>query len=125
MNDTDGVIEELLREDELKIPVNDKRRLNADGERVADDAPEAEKGPQKSRAEIELEAKLAAEIERREAAEAKLVGVPAKFDEAKANLEKETAEMRARMMKTLEARSKTGTHSFLTKLRPDLDNPHL
>ena len=34
---------------------------------------------------------------RREAAEAKLVGVQAKFEEAKANLERETAEMRERL----------------------------
>ena len=50
--------------------------------------------PVKSAREIELEAKLKAETERREAAEAKLVGVQAKFDEAKADLERETAEMR-------------------------------
>ena len=58
--------------------------------------------------EVELEAKLKAETDRREAAEAKLVGVQAKFEEAKADLEKETADMRARLMKTLEDRAKQG-----------------
>ena len=57
-----------------KIPVNDKRRFNAEGERVADDEPiKAE--PVASAAEMALEAKLKAETERREAAESKLVGV--------------------------------------------------
>jgi molecular chaperone GrpE len=63
--------------------------------------------------------------ERREAAEAKLVGVQAKFDEAKNNLERETAEMRARLMKTLEDRAKQGQFTFLTTLLPVLDNLNL
>jgi len=60
-----------------------------------------------------------------EAAEAKLVGVQAKFDEAKSNLEKETADMRARLMKTLEDRSKQGQFNFLITLLPVLDNLNL
>jgi molecular chaperone GrpE len=125
MNETDGLIEELLGDDDLKIPINDKRRFNADGERVADDPPATEKGPVKSAAEIALEAKLKAETERREAAESKLVGVQAKFEEAKANLEKETADMRARLMKTLEDRAKQSQFNFLTTLLPVLDNLNL
>ena len=124
MNETDGLLEELLGDDELKIPINDKRRFNAEGERVADDPPD-EKGPAKSAAEIALEAKLKAETERREAAESKLVGVQAKFEEAKATLEKETADMRARLMRTLEDRSKQGQFNFLTTLLPVLDNLNL
>lgn len=123
-NDTDGLIEELLGDDEVKIPFSDKRRFNADGERVSDDAP-ASKEPAKSAAEIALEEKLKAETERREAAEAKLVGVQAKFEEAKATLEKETADMRARLMKTLEDRSKQAQFNFLTTLLPVLDNLNL
>ncbi len=124
MNDTDSLLDEILGEDEVKIPFNDKRRFNAEGERVADDPP-AEKGPVKSAAEVALEAKLKAETERREAAESKLIGVQAKFDEAKASLEKETADMRSRMMKTLEDRSRQGQFSFLTTLLPVLDNLNL
>ena len=124
MNDTDGLLEELLGDDEVKIPVNDKRRLNAEGERIADDPP-AERGPAKSAAEVALEAKLKAETERREAAESKLVSVQAKFEEAKANLERETADMRARLMKTLEDRSKQAQFNFLTTLLPVLDNLNL
>ena len=92
-------------EEQFKIPVTDKRRVTEDGlrEDVTEDAP---KQSQKSALENELESKLKAEIERREAAEAKLVGVQSKFEEAKSNLEKETAEMRSRLMKTLEDRAK-------------------
>ena len=109
----------------VKIPVNDKRRVTEDGirEGVIDDPLDA--APAKSYRETELESKLKAEIERREAAEAKLVGVQTKFEEAKSNLEKETAEMRTRLMKTLEDRSKQAQFNFLTTLLPVLDNLNL
>ncbi|HLA96252.1 MAG TPA: nucleotide exchange factor GrpE, partial [Pyrinomonadaceae bacterium] len=81
--------------------------------------------PSKSPREIELEADLKTETERREAAESKLIGVQAKFEEAKANLEKETSDMRARLMKSLEERSKQGQFNFLTTLLPVLDNLNL
>lgn len=105
------------------IPVNDKRRFNADGERVADDPPIQE--PVRSATEIALEAALRIETERREAAETKLGSVQVKFEEAKANLEKETAEMRTRLMKTLEDRGKQAQFNFLTTLLPVLDNLNL
>ena len=106
-----------------KIPVNDKRRFNADGEYVAEE--ELPKVPVKPASEIALEIKLKAETERREAAETKLVGVQAKFEEAKANLERETAEMRERLKKTLEDRAKQDQFNFLTTLLPVLDNLNL
>ena len=102
------------------IPVFDKRRFNGEGERVADDPTSPE--PQPTAKEIALEAQLKAETERREAAEAKLIGVQAKFDEAKSGLEKETAEMRERLRKTLEDKAKQGQFDFLTTLLPVLDN---
>lgn len=108
---------------EEKVPVNDKRRFNADGEKVIEDEKPAE--PVKSAYETALENKLMAETTRREAAESKLVGVQAKFEEAKANLEKETSEMRARLMKTLEDRGKQAQFNFLTTLLPVLDNLNL
>ena len=123
MNEKEVVIDENAETGEEKIPVNDKRRFNADGERVADDPAPAE--PVISAREIVLEASLKAETERREAAETKLVGVQAKFEEAKANLERETAEMRARLMKTLEDRGKQAQFNFLTTLLPVLDNLNL
>ncbi len=95
------------------IPVNDKRRFNERGERIADDPPQAE--PAKSAKETALEAQRAAERERREAAEAKLVGVQAKCEEAR-------AEMRTRLKKTLEDRARQDQLNFLTTLLPVLDN---
>lgn len=106
-----------------KIPVKDKRRFNADGEYIAEEEPAKE--PVKPASELALEAKLKAEIERREAAEAKLVGVQAKFEEAKMSLERETAEMRERLKKTLEAKASQEQFNFLTTLLPVLDNLNL
>lgn len=115
--------QEFDESETAKIPVNDKRRFNTDGDRVAED--ETPKEPVKSALEIVLEATLKAEIARREAAESKLGSVQVKFEEAKANLERETAEMRARLMKTLEDRGKQAQFNFLTTLLPVLDNLNL
>jgi molecular chaperone GrpE len=105
----------------VEIPVTDRRRVTEDGIREGVES-RASAPPPASPRESELEAKLKAEIDRREAAEAKLVGVQSKFEEAKSNLEKETAEMRSRLMKTLEDRAKQGQFGFLTTLLPVLDN---
>ncbi len=123
MKQNDVAMDGIDETGETTIPVNDKRRFNENGERIADDDPPKE--PVRSASEIALEAKLKTETERREAAEAKLVGVQAKFEEAKANLEKETADMRARLMKTLEDRGKQAQFNFLTTLLPVLDNLNL
>jgi molecular chaperone GrpE len=123
MNKKKVEIDEMPETDEGTIPVNDKRRFNSDGERIVED--EAPKEPVKSAKEFALETSLKAEIERREAAESKLVGVQVKFEEAKANLERETSEMRARLMKTLEDRGKQAQFDFLTTLLPVLDNLNL
>lgn len=118
--ETEEMPEEILEENEDKIPVNDKRKFSADGERLnkeADPPP-----PVKSMRETELENRLREETARREAAETKLVGVQAKFEEVKAEMERETQEMRERMRKSLEDRAKQGQFSFLTTLLPVLDN---
>lgn len=81
--------------------------------------------PVKSARETELETKLKEETTRREAAESKLVGVQAKFEELKTQMERETQEMRVRMQKTLEDRAKQGQFNFLTTLLPVLDNLNL
>jgi molecular chaperone GrpE len=125
MSETDELFDEMLGDEEVKIPVNDKRRFGRHGERAAGDAEPESKEPKHSPRELELEAKLKEETTRREAAESKLVGVQAKFEEAKATLEKETADMRARLMKTLEDRSKQSQLSFLSTLLPVLDNLNL
>lgn len=121
MNEKEVEIEEFDDLDGEKIPVFDKRRFNADGGTRDEGSTE----PVKSSKEIALEAALKAELERREAAESKLIGVQAKFEEAKANLERETAEMRTRLMKTLEDRGKQAQFNFLTTLLPVLDNLNL
>lgn len=120
MKQKEAELEEPLEEG---IPVFDKRRFNGEGERVADD-PKADE-PVKSAREIALEAQLKTETERREAAEAKLVGVQKKFDDAKSGLEKETSEMRERLKKTLEDKAKQGQFDFLATLLPVLDNLNL
>ena len=123
MNEKTTDIDEFDDMDDVTIPVTDKRRFNTDGERIADD--EATNEPVKSAKEIALEANLKTESERREAAETKLGSVQVKFEEAKANLEKETAEMRSRLMKTLEDRGLQAQFNFLTTLLPVLDNLNL
>ena len=125
MTENDPLVDEFLEDESLKIPVNDKRRFNEKGERVVDDPLPPKTEPAKPPGEIELEDKLKAEIERREAAEAKLVGVQVRFEEAKAGLEKETAEMRERLKKTLEGKAKQDQFNFLTTLLPVLDNLNL
>jgi len=105
-----------------EIPVADKRRFNGEGERIKDDPKAANV---KSPEVIQLETDLKNERIRREAAEAKLVGVQTKFDEVKSQMERETQEMRQRLMKTLEERAKQGQFNFLTTLLPVLDNLNL
>jgi molecular chaperone GrpE len=122
MSEKDILDEILGDDDEMKIPANDKRRFNSDGERIADDPEPVKAEAVKPQRERELEEKLKAETERREAAESKLVGVQAKFEEAKAGLEKDTAEMRDRLKKTLESRAKQDQFNFLGTLLPVLDN---
>lgn len=124
MTEKDPINEEMIEEnEEEKIPVYDKRKFNAQGERVEGSEPKS--APVKSSREIELESLLKAETERREAAESKLVGVQAKFEELKSDMERETQEMRERMRKTLEDRAKQGQFAFLTSLLPVLDNLNL
>jgi molecular chaperone GrpE len=110
---------------EQTIPFNDKRRFDENGERFAEEERTKNVEPAMSPKELALESSLKTETDRRVAAEAKLVGVQAKFEEAKAELERETAEMRTRLMKTLEDRSKQAQISFLTTLLPVLDNLNL
>ena len=114
MNEKDFNNEEIL--DEI---------LEENEEAEADFEPETPKQQVKSMRETELENKLKEETARREAAEAKLVGVQAKFEEVKTQMERETQEMRGRMQKTLEDRAKQGQFSFLTTLLPVLDNLNL
>ena len=114
-----------IEEQTDELPVNDKRRFNTEGERVRVEVKDETENPKqnvKSQRETELENRLKEETMRREAAEAKLIGVQAKFEEVKTEMERETQEMRSRMQKTLEDRAKQGQFNFLTALLPVLDN---
>ncbi|MDQ4121311.1 MAG: nucleotide exchange factor GrpE [Acidobacteriota bacterium] len=120
---------EEMRDEEMteEIPFTDKRRININenGETSPQQGETQPKTDTKSAEVIRLENELKDERNRREAAEAKLVGVQSKFEEVKNNLEKETADMRERMRKTLEQRAMQGQFNFLTTLLPVLDNLHL
>lgn len=123
---TDLNDEEIFDAEAADFEVKDKRRFNEDGERinveVKDENPtERVKSPEVVRLEEELKTIRT----RCEVAETKLIDVQKRFDEAKSNLEKETAEMRQRLMKTLEQRAKQGQFNFLTTLLPVLDNLNL
>lgn len=123
MNEQETNNEEIFEETNAEeIPFADKRRFSGEGESVTDNPKAANV---KSPEVIRLESDLKNERIRREAAEAKLVGVQTKFDEVKAQMERETAEMRQRLMKTLEERAKQGQFNFLTTLLPVLDNLNL
>ncbi|CAN5560120.1 hypothetical protein BH10ACI1_BH10ACI1_30080 [soil metagenome] len=117
----EDILEEILKEDEREIPTDSKQ---TDDKKIIFGE---KKTPEtvKSVREIELENKLREETARREAAEAKLIGVQTKFDELKTQMERETQEMRSRMQKTLEDRAKQGQFNFLTMLLPVLDNLNL
>jgi molecular chaperone GrpE len=120
MNEQDFNDEEMTEENTEEIPFTDKRRFDGEGEKVKDDNTTA-KSPEVTKLENELKD----ERVRRESAEAKLVGVQQKFDELKTQMERETQEMRQRLMKTLEDRAKQGQFNFLITLLPVLDNLNL
>ncbi|CAN5154554.1 hypothetical protein BH20ACI1_BH20ACI1_25070 [soil metagenome] len=121
-NEQDFNNEEIIEGEAEETFVNDKRRFNEAGERTNAEP----KGEKVVSAEvIKLQNELKDERIRRESAEAKLVGVQQKFDEIKTQMERETQEMRQRLMKTLEERAKQGQFNFLTTLLPVLDNLNL
>jgi molecular chaperone GrpE len=115
---------DFLEENEEEIPFKNKRRFDSEGE-LHRHAEEETKEPSKSALETDLENKLKEERTRREAAEGKLIGVQAKFEEIKKDMERETQEMRGRMQKALEDRAKQAQFNFLTTLLPVLDNLNL
>ncbi len=126
-------------ENEEGIPVTDKRRFTDDGVRIdleendeadADMPPidiETAAGTEKAKTpEVKrLEEDLIALNARCEAAETKLIEVQKRFEEERENLEKETAERRERMMKSLEQKADSGRFNFLNSLLPVLDNLNL
>lgn len=122
MNEQDFNNEEIIEDEAENYTVKDKRRFNEDGELINEDFKEEPKTSVKSPEVIRLENELNASRARCEVAETKLVDVQKRFEEVKNNLERETAEMRARLTKTLEQRAQQGQFNFLTTLLPVLDN---
>ena len=121
MNEQDFNNDDEINKESVTDEFSGEDFVDMEGETI-NSAAEQSQQKVKSMRETELENKLKQETQRREAAEAKLVGVQAKFEEVKNGLERETAEMRQRLMKTLEDRAKQGQFSFLTTLLPVLDN---
>lgn len=121
MNEQDFNEEEMTEENAGEIPFDGKSSFDEPEEATAKNGASKSKLPEV----LHLESELKNERERRESAETKLVGVQKKFDEIKAQMERETQEMRARLMKTLEDRAKQGQFNFLTTLLPVLDNLNL
>lgn len=113
--------------EEEGIPVNDRRKFTDDGElREAAEGAATQLAPDPASPIIlKLEEELKSERERREAAEGKLVGVQAKFDEMRVELEKESAEFRQRIQKNNEQRMQQEKADFLASLLPILDNLNL
>ncbi len=125
MNEQDLDNEEIIEGEAEDFTVKDKRRFNEDGELIDVDVKDDPKEKVKSPEVVRLENELNTVKTRCEAAETKLVDVQKRFDEAKNNLERETAEMRTRLTKTLEQRAQQGQFNFLTTLLPVLDNLNL
>lgn len=117
--------EEIIEGETEEISFTDKQHFDSEGEKTKADAEGEIAENFRSPEVILLENELKEVRARCEVAETKLVDVQKRFDEAKNNLEKETAEMRQRLMKTLEQRAKQGQFNFLTTLLPVLDNLNL
>ena len=125
MNEQDINEEEIIEGETEEIPFADKSHFDSEGTIKTAEAEGEIVENFRSPEVILLENELKEARNRYETAETKLVDVQRRFDEAKNNLEKETAEMRQRLMKTLEQRAKQGQFNFLTTLLPVLDNLNL
>lgn len=129
--ENDILEEELIDGETEEIRFEDKRRFDDNGERVevkvnnGESESEIDAEPPKSPEVIRLENELGIITDRCMAAELKLQEVQKRFEEAKASLESETAEMRDRMRKSLEQQADQSRVSFLTSLLPVLDNLNL
>lgn len=112
-----------MEAEELKV--SDKTKTNSNDDFTDADEIISDRATAKSPEMTALEAEYKTERERREAAERKLVEVQARFEAVKNALEKETAEMRERMRKSLEERAKQNQTDFLNRLLPVFDNLNL
>lgn len=102
-----------------KIRVNDRRRFNLDSDEPASAASEEttqQQGPSLKPSYVEeLEA-------RARAAEQKAADVQARFEQVRAELKRETDELRQRLARNAEERAARDKAQFLSSLLPVMDN---
>ena len=96
-----------------EIRVTDKRRINVDGSGRSETG---DSGPS-------LKPSYVQELEKRtQAAEGKLVEVQARFDQLRAQLQRETDEVRQRLNRAADERAEREKISFISSLLPVADN---
>jgi molecular chaperone GrpE len=99
-----------------KIRVNDRRRFNLDSDETHAPEESTQQGPSLKPSYVEeLEA-------RARAAEQKAADVQARFEQVRADLKRETDELRQRLARNAEERSAREKAQFLSSLLPVVDN---
>jgi molecular chaperone GrpE len=100
-----------------RVRVNDRRRINIDGEAPAGGEPEAAGDPPS------LKPSYVEELEARtRAAEQKAADAQSRFEQVRAELRRETDELRQRLTRTSEERVAREKASFIASLLPVIDN---
>jgi molecular chaperone GrpE len=100
-----------------RVRVNDRRRINIDGEAPAGGEPEAAGDPPS------LKPSYVEELEARtRAAEQKAADAQSRFEQVRAELRRETDELRQRLTRTSEERVTREKANFIEKLLPVIDN---
>jgi len=103
-------------EPEEELRVTDRRRVNVDGEAIhGDDGSEKSEGRQLPSYVEQLKAS-------KEAAEQKLVEVQARFEQLRAQLQKDTDETRQRLNRAADDRARNEKAEFIAALLPVMDN---
>jgi len=107
----------MENEDSPQVRVTDRRRMNFDGdeENYANDVQNPASPNLKPSYVEELE-------ERTRVAEAKTADVQHRFEQVQAQLNRETAELRARLQRTADERVTTEKAAFIAALLPVVDN---
>lgn len=110
-----GPFDDVPREDAEKIRVTDRRRIHVDDEDEDRAAGVVESPNLKPSYVEELEARV-------RAAEQKTLEVNSRFEQLRAQLQKETDETRQRLNKAADERAKREKSDFIVALLPVLDN---
>jgi molecular chaperone GrpE len=98
-----------------EIRVNDRRRVNLDGEAIGQEAVDAPS--QKPSVVEQLEAS-------KRAAEQKLVEVQSRFEQLRSQMQRETDETRQRLNRAADERARREKAEFVSSLLPVVDNLH-